>query len=186
MKDIQLYTQILGIEKPWQVSGIEVSLSDDEVKITVSHGSDPLACPKCGKTCPGYDKRTRRWCHLDTCQLKTLLVADVPRVDCAKHGVVTIAVPWAESGSGYTALFEALVIDWLKEASVSTVSIQLRLSWNAVDKVRRQGYRRLLANGDKLLKGSKYSWLRNPQNMICTQWREFAVLRGFGLKTTRA
>ena len=26
-------------------------------------------------------------------------------------------VPWEESGSGFTSLFEALAIDWLKEAS---------------------------------------------------------------------
>ena len=200
MKDTQLYTQILGIEKPWQVSDVKVSLSNDEVEITVNHSSDPLTCPKCGKRSPGYDKRTRRWRHLDTCQLKTLLVAEVPRVNCAEHGVVTVAVPWSESGSGFTALFEALVIDWLKEASVSAVSTRLRLSraslstsfmspntsGGAVDKVRRQEHRRLLAQGDELLKGSKYSWLRNPQNMSREQWREFAVLRASGLKTARA
>jgi len=39
-----------------------------------------LVCRQCGKPCPGYDKRVRRWRHLDTCQLKTVLVADVPRV----------------------------------------------------------------------------------------------------------
>jgi len=54
-------------------------------------------------------------------------VADVPRVECSEHGVVTVDVPWAEPGSGFTALFEALVIDWLKEASVLAVSRQLSL-----------------------------------------------------------
>uniref|UniRef100_UPI003AF78BA1 hypothetical protein n=1 Tax=Thiolapillus sp. TaxID=2017437 RepID=UPI003AF78BA1 len=41
-------------------------------------------------------------------------VADVPRVKCKEHGVVTVSVPWAEPGSGFTAMFEALVIDWLQ------------------------------------------------------------------------
>ena len=117
MKDTQLYSQILGIEKPWKVTDVRVSLADDEVEVTVEHEGRKLACPKCGKTCSGNDKRQRRWRHLDTCQLKTLLVADVPRVECSEHGVVTVYVPWAEPGSGFTALFEALVIDWLKEAS---------------------------------------------------------------------
>ena len=79
-------------------------------------GAQPC-CPTCSKPAPGYDSRRRRWRHLDTCQYKTILEADVPRVKCPEHGVVTTTVPWAEPNSGFTALFEALVIDWLKEAS---------------------------------------------------------------------
>ena len=53
-------------------------------------------------------------------------MADVPRVQCSEHGVVTVSVPWAEPGSGFTVLFEALVINWLKAASTSAVSDRLR------------------------------------------------------------
>lgn len=102
-------------------------------------------CPKCGKISPGYDRRQRSWRHLDTCQFKTILVADVPRVQCSEHGVVTVTVPWAEPGSGFTALFEALVIDWLKEASVQAVSRQMGLSWNAIDGIMQRAVSRGLA-----------------------------------------
>lgn len=145
MKDTQLYSQILGIQKPWKVISVNVSLEDDEVEVQVQHGGGKLVCPKCGQVCPGYDKRTRRWRHLDTCQLKTLLVADVPRVECKEHGVVTVGVPWAEPGSGFTALFEALVIDWLKTAAVSAVAERLRLSWNAVDGIMQRAVKRGLS-----------------------------------------
>lgn len=145
MKDTQLYKQILGIEKPWSVQEVKVSLADDEVEVLVARGAGKLACPKCGKKCPGYDKRRRRWRHLDTCQLKTVLVADIPRMRCPEHGVVTVDIPWAESGSGFTALFEALVINWLKEASVSAVSKQLKLSWNAVDGIMQRAVKRGLS-----------------------------------------
>jgi transposase len=64
---------------------------------------------------------------LDTCQYRTIVVTDVPRVQCAEHGVRQIAVPWAESGSRFTVLFEALVIDWLRETSVAAVARQLHL-----------------------------------------------------------
>jgi transposase len=150
MKDTQLYSQILGIEKPWKVSDVQVSLADDEVEVSVVHGGGKLTCPKCGKACSGYDKRRRRWRHLDTCQLRTLLVADVPRVECSEHGVVTVSVPWAEPGSGFTALFEALVIDWLKEASTSAVSERLRLSWNAVDGIMQRAVKRGLSRREVL------------------------------------
>jgi transposase len=150
MKDTQLYSQILGIQKPWKVTSVNVSLADDEVEVHVQHGSGKLKCPKCGQVCPGYDRRPRRWRHLDTCQLKTVLVADVPRVKCNEHGVVTVDVPWAESGSGFTALFEALVIDWLKTAAVSAVAERLRLSWNAVDGIMQRAVRRGLSRREAL------------------------------------
>ncbi len=67
-------------------------------------------CSTCGQISPGYDSHKRRWRHLDTCQYTTILVADVPRVKSKEHGVITMSVPWAKPGSGFTALFEALVI----------------------------------------------------------------------------
>ena len=150
MKDTQLYSQILSIEKPWNVTDVKVSLPEDEVEVFVEHGGSKLSCPKCGKTCPGYDKRTRRWRHLDTCQLKTLLVADVPRVQCAEHGVVNVSVPWAEPGSGLTAMFEALVIDWLQVASISAVADRMKLSWNAVDGIMQRAVKRGLSRREAL------------------------------------
>lgn len=69
-------------------------------------------------------------------------MADVPRVECSEHGVVTVAVPWSEPGSGFTALFEALVIDWLQEASIKAVSRRLGLSWNAIDGIMQRAVQR--------------------------------------------
>jgi transposase len=69
-------------------------------------------------------------------------VADVPRIKCREHGVVTVGVPWSGPGSEFTALFEALVIDWLKEASLVAVSRQLGLSWNAIDRIMQRAVRR--------------------------------------------
>lgn len=143
MRDKELYTQILGIRSPWQVADVELSVEAGEVKVYVE--PEPGAehrCPKCGAVSPGYDRRRRRWRHLDTCQFRTILVADVPRVECSQHGVVTAAVPWSEPGSGFTALFEALVIDWLREASIAAVSRRLGLSWNAIDGIMQRAVRR--------------------------------------------
>jgi transposase len=66
----------------------------------------------------------------------------VPRVRCEQHGVTTMAVPWSDPGSGFTALFEALIIDWLKEASITAVARQLNLTWDQVDGVMRRAVRR--------------------------------------------
>ena len=143
MRDKELYTQILGIRSPWKVSEVELALEDGEVKVFVEQEAGAeQRCPKCGLACPGYDRRQRSWRHLDTCQFRTILVADVPRIKCPEHGVVTVGVPWSEPGSGFTALFEALVIDWLKEASLAAVSRQLGLSWNAIDRIMQRAVQR--------------------------------------------
>jgi transposase len=146
MRDKELYTQILGIQSPWEVSDIELDMKAGEVKVYVKQKpGTKQKCPKCGVSCAGYDKRRRQWRHLDTCQLKTLLVANLPRVQCVEHGVVSVHVPWSEPGSGFTALYEALVIDWLKEASIQAVSRQLSISWNAIDGIMQRAVRRGLA-----------------------------------------
>ena len=143
MRDKELYSQILGIKSPWSVRDVQLSYKDSEVTVCIDLKSGAqLVCPQCGKTGSGYDTRVRHWRHLDTCQFKTILEARVPRVNCPEHGVKTIAVPWAEPGSGFTAMFEALVIDWLHEASTQAVSRQLRLSWNAIDNIMQRAVKR--------------------------------------------
>jgi transposase len=56
----------------------------------------------------------------------------------------------------------------------------------AVDRVRRAENKTLREQGDERLVGSKYQWLRNPENFSDEQWREFRALRTSNLKTARA
>jgi transposase len=66
------------------------------IEVLVEFRGEPCS-PRCRKACAGYDSRRRRfrrkWRHLDSCQYKTLLVADMPRVECAEHGVMQIDAP---------------------------------------------------------------------------------------------
>ncbi len=146
MRDKELYAAILGIRSPWQVASVELAAKEEEVRVLIEmQAGARLRCPECDETCPGYDTRRRSWRHLDTCQFKTILVADVPRLECPSHGVRQIDVPWAEPGSGFTALMEALVIDWLKEASIKAVARLMDLKWDQVDGIMQRAVRRGLA-----------------------------------------
>ena len=143
MRDVDLYAQILGVESPWQVTNVDLRLEAGEVEVLVEQGSTKeLSCPECGTVGQRYDTRRRRWRHLPTCQYKTILSAEVPRVRCSEHGVKTVSVPWSEPGSGFTALFEAVVIDWLREASILAVARRLDLTWDQVDGVLQRAVRR--------------------------------------------
>ena len=150
MRDRGVWRDLLGLEPPWRVRDVDLALDEGEVRIFVEvGGSGKLRCPQCEQGCPGYDTRERRWRHLDTMQYRTFVIASVPRVECREHGVVQVAVPWAEKGSHFTALFEALTIDWLQEASFSAVARQLRLSWGAVAGIQERAVRRGLARRDQ-------------------------------------
>ncbi len=124
---------------PWLVGDEELRSEVEEVEVFIEHdGTQGLACPECGQACARHDTRRRSWRHLDTCQFRTRLTAEVPRVTCPEHGVLQLPVPWSERGSRFTALFECLAIDWLRQASLSAVSRRLRVSWDELDGIQRR------------------------------------------------
>ncbi|MGI8424083.1 MAG: ISL3 family transposase, partial [Chloroflexota bacterium] len=99
-------------------------------------------CPECHAAAPIHDHLERTWRHLDTCQFRTLVHARVPRLACPTHGVRQLGVPWAEPGLQFTALFEVLAIDWLKQASISAVAKHLRISWDEGSGIMERAVRR--------------------------------------------
>lgn len=148
MEDSELYRQILGLEAPWTVVDVVLDLPGGTVSVFVQREDRSLECPECGVACPRYDSRQRSWRHLDTCQYRTILVAEVPRVQCDEHGVLQVKVPWAEPGSRFTALFEALAIGWMREASLAAVARQLGLSWDEASGIMARAVRRGLRRRD--------------------------------------
>jgi transposase len=141
-----LYATLLGITEPWGVELVEMKQEAGEVHVTVALPvSTRWVCPECLAAAPIHDHQERTWRHLDTCQFKTLVHARVPRLNCPSHGIKQLRVAWAEPGSRFTALFEALAIDWLKQASLSAVAKQLRLSWDEADGILQRAVRRGLA-----------------------------------------
>jgi len=133
MQDRELYRQILGLTAPWEVSRVELKMTEGRVDIWVGHDAGVRwPCPECGTEFACRDHAEERtWRHLDTCQLKTFLHGRVPRVDCPTHGVRQAKVPWAEAHSRFTLLMERLVIDVLTQCStVSGACRLMRLSWD--------------------------------------------------------
>lgn len=147
MQDRELYTHILGIQSPWTVARVDLKIEDKEIHVHLEHEANTKwKCPECGELCPLYDHQPeRRWRHLDTCQLRTILHAQPPRSNCPTHGPHTVRLPWAEPGSRFTALLEAVVIGWLKVASQSAVAEQMRLSWDEIHAIQDRAVRRGLA-----------------------------------------
>ena len=120
MRDIQLLHVALGVVPPWQVKSCRLDLEQQclDIEVDFDRGS-VFSCPQCGKTeCKAHDTERRTWRHLNFFQYKTLLHARVPRVQCDDCGILTVKVPWARPGSGFTLLFEALAMMMMKAMPV--------------------------------------------------------------------
>jgi len=91
---------------------------------------------RCGRRAAGYDRRRRRWRHLDLGACKLWLEAEIWRVDCRRCGqVLTEEVPWARPGARLTRDLED-VIAWLCQRTDKTsVCRLLRVSWKSVQAV---------------------------------------------------
>lgn len=140
MNPESLFSLALGITPPWEVEGIEFSKESKrlDIKIGFSRGAS-FACPVCGSAAPVHDTSVKSWRHLNFFQYEAYLTARVPRVKCpnAGCGVKQVQVSWARPGSGFTLLFEALVMALVREMPVKVAAALLgehdtRL-WRVVD-----------------------------------------------------
>ena len=132
MESKELYRHLLGLTEPWTVERVELDMGQQRVDVYVGHASNTrFACPECARELAVYDHSSERvWRHLDSCQFLTYLHASPPRVSCPEHGVRQAPLPWAEAGSRFTNLFEALAINVLLAANIKRAAQLLRISWD--------------------------------------------------------
>ncbi|MBZ0096707.1 MAG: ISL3 family transposase [Sulfuricella sp.] len=132
MDSVELYRRLLGLTAPWTVERVELDMAKQHVEVYVGHpAGQRFACPECGRELGVYDHQAERvWRHLDSCQFLTYLHARPPRVSCPEHGVRQVTLPWAQAGSRFTNLFEALAIDVLLAANVKRAAAILRITWD--------------------------------------------------------
>jgi transposase len=124
MRDTDLFRMALGIEPPWVVtkSEFDVVAKRLDIHLDFARGSR-FACPQCGVSgCAAYDSEDKTWRHLNFFQHEAYLHARVPRVTCRDCGIKQVSVPWARPDSGFTLLFEALVMAMVQAMPVAVVA----------------------------------------------------------------
>ena len=142
MKDTTLYDELLGLKQPWYVAGVRLDVVKQEVEVEVRSKDTTWACPECQGRMHIHEYTERRWRHLDSCQFKTIIVCQVPRVQCSEHGTQMVQVPWAEKQGRFTKLFERFAIAVLQECSTSAGSGLLKISWDEADGIKQRAVKR--------------------------------------------
>ena len=124
VRDVQLFQQALGLPKPWFVAQSTFDVERGRLDLILDfEAGGTFTCPECGQPgCKAYDTSEKQWRHLNFFQYEAHLHARLPRVTCARCGVKQVEVPWARPGSGFTLLFEAIVLALVKEMPVNAAA----------------------------------------------------------------
>ena len=124
MRDIELFQMALGLASPWYVDRTEFDAEARRLDLYLDfERGGRFTCAECGAgDCPAHDTTEKMWRHLDFFQHEAYLHARVPRAACDDCGVKLVEVPWARPGSGFTLLFEAMVMAMVKAMPVAAVA----------------------------------------------------------------
>ena len=129
---LDIFGAALNLPAPWMVTNVELKPSGPQgskelhINVDFARGTKfPCPCDGCGKSCSVHDTVERDWRHINFFQYHCYIHARVPRIDCGDHGVKQVSVPWARPGSGFTLLFEGLMLMLSADMSMSGVARQL-------------------------------------------------------------
>lgn len=131
-----IFTAALGVESPWFVESVAFDGAQKrlDIRLDFKRGSrfevDGLACSV-------HDTVDKSWRHLNFFQHECYLHARVPRVDTPDGRVLMVMPAWAGKLSGFTLLFEALLIQLCNHMPVHQVAKMTNVSdkrlWRMLD-----------------------------------------------------
>jgi transposase len=149
MQSEQLFETALGVGAPWYVSD---SRFDAEAKtLTICVDFKPgsrFSHPEVAGEHPVHDTQTKQYRHLNFFQHECFLEVRVPRVKLPDGSVRLIEPPWAGKLSGFTLLFEALVLSLCREMPFAAVARLVGESWHRVATIAERYVELALARAD--------------------------------------
>ena len=128
-----LFARALGVSEPWFVDGVEFNEKERRltVRIDFRRGSR-FAHDGDGGAHPVYDTQIKRYQHLNFFQHECHLEVRVPRVQLSDKRVALVTPPWSGRLSGFTLLFEALILAMCQDMTFAAVARLTGVSWHRV------------------------------------------------------
>ncbi len=138
MNSEALFNLALGLQSPWEVREVKFAETDGRNALYLQIGFIRGAKfpDQTGALCGVHDTVSRQWQHLNFFEHACYLQCDVPRIKDSAGKVKTVPVPWARPESGFTLMFEAMVMALIeREMPINRVAELLRVHPHRVWKV---------------------------------------------------
>jgi transposase len=119
----ELFGMALGIEEPVYIDEIAFDMAVGELHIHMDfRRGGRFSCSDCKESeLPVHDTVKKTWRHLNFFQYKCYIHLRTPRTKCPDCGERLWIPPWGRKQSGFTMLFEALVMVLAKEMPISRI-----------------------------------------------------------------
>src|SRR5471032_2720743 len=129
----KLFETALGISTPWYIQGVDFDADNKVLTIKVDFvaGTRFPADGQAGLH-PVHDTQIKRLRHLNFFQHECFLEVRVPRVRLPDGSVRLVEPGWVGQLSGFTLLFEALVLMLAQQMPFAAVARAVNLSWHRV------------------------------------------------------
>jgi transposase len=135
----QLFETALGIGKPWFVRDVEFDPASKVLTIDIDFAAGTrFAAPGVEGVHPVHDTQSKRLRHLNFFQHECFLQVRTPRVKLPDGRVVLVEPGWFGKLSGFTLLFEALVLAMAQQMSFAAVAKLTGVSWHRVHAICRR------------------------------------------------
>ncbi|MEW5889793.1 MAG: ISL3 family transposase [Pseudomonadota bacterium] len=129
----RLFEAALGVTSPWFVQGVDFDAAKKTLTIRIDFAAGSrFAHPQAAGLHPVHDTQVKRYRHLNFFQHECYLEVRQPRVRLPDGRVVLVEPDWAGKLSGFTLLFEALVLALAREMSFAAVARTVGESWHRV------------------------------------------------------
>jgi len=192
----KLFETALGITDPWRVAGVDFDAAQKVLTITIDFvAGSRFAVSGVEGEHPVHDTIAKRYRHLNFFQHECGLEVRVPRVRLPDGGIRQVEPDWAGKLSGFTLLFEALVVALCREMPFAAVARVVNLSWHrvaaickryvdlALDQADFSEVKRLAADETSRARGHDYITLVADADkrrvLFVTEGRDAATIKAF-------
>lgn len=132
----QLFEAALGVTSPWFVQGVDFDAAKKTLTIVIDFAAGSrFAHPAAAGLHPVHDTQIKRYRHLNFFQHECYLEVRTPRVKLPDGRVLLVEPDWAGKLSGFTLLFEALVLALAQQMTFAAVARTVGESWHRVQAI---------------------------------------------------
>ena len=142
--------EFLGHVRPWAIADVQLTPGEGVAHFHLAlPARQEWVCPECLAPVTIHDYAEREWRHMDLFGLRTFVHSRVPRLECTRHGIRRLPVPWAGRTSRFTTLFETFAYDLAAITSVNAMATRMGLSRDEAQGIVARMRRVLTAEGDR-------------------------------------